>query len=192
MCKWRWKVTSHRTLSGFRGSHFGLERNFTRHFLSWLCGLSDAAQRPDGLCSRGSAEKERPSCVPKSSSTSALRSPRRSWPSLRGVTECKRGHHIDIAAFFERRGGAQQDDFDHIPPCSLSEPVLHVAAQRATVATESPDRDFPTQQIILSPTEKAELLRIGKEWGHDIDGLMEVAKPAIRKRSPAQMRRGRP
>ncbi len=35
-----------------------------------------------------------------------------------------------------------------------------------------------TQWIILSPAGKAELLRIGEECGHDIDGLMEVAKPA--------------
>ncbi|MCV2890997.1 hypothetical protein [Ruegeria aquimaris] len=35
-----------------------------------------------------------------------------------------------------------------------------------------------TQWIIPSPAGKAELLRIGEECGHDIDGLMEVAKPA--------------
>ena len=35
---------------------------------------------------------------------------------------------------------------------------------------------IPTERIILSPTEKAELLRIGEECGHDIDGLIEVAK----------------
>ena len=35
-----------------------------------------------------------------------------------------------------------------------------------------------TQRIILSPEEKAELLRIGAEFGHEIDGLLEVAKPA--------------
>ena len=50
----------------------------------------------------------------------------------------------------------------------------------------------PTQRIILSPEEKAELLRIGAECGHDIDGLMEVAKPATYKRWLAQMRGGRP
>ena len=33
---------------------------------------------------------------------------------------------------------------------------------------------IPTQRIILSPEEKAELLRIGAESGHEIDGLMEV------------------
>jgi len=37
---------------------------------------------------------------------------------------------------------------------------------------------IPTQRIILSPAEKAELIRIGAECGHDIDGIMEVAKPA--------------
>ena len=51
---------------------------------------------------------------------------------------------------------------------------------------------IPTQRIILSPAEKAELLRIGEECGHDIDGLMEVAKPATYKRWLAQMRGGRP
>ena len=50
---------------------------------------------------------------------------------------------------------------------------------------------IPTQRIILSPEEKAELLRIGAECGHDIDGLMEVAKPATYKRWLAQMRGGR-
>jgi putative transposase len=51
---------------------------------------------------------------------------------------------------------------------------------------------IPTERIILSPAEKAELLRIGDECGHDIDGLMEVAKPATYKRWLAQMRVGRP
>lgn len=37
---------------------------------------------------------------------------------------------------------------------------------------------IPMQRIILSPAEKAELLRIGAEFGHEIDGLLEVAKPA--------------
>ena len=50
----------------------------------------------------------------------------------------------------------------------------------------------PTQRIILSPEEKAELLRIGAECGHEIDGLMEVAKPATYKRWLARMRSGRP
>jgi putative transposase len=51
---------------------------------------------------------------------------------------------------------------------------------------------IPTQRIILSPAEKAELIRIGAEFGHEIDGLMEVAKPATYKRWLAQMRGGRP
>ena len=51
---------------------------------------------------------------------------------------------------------------------------------------------IPTQRIILSPAEKAELLRIGEECGHEVDGLMEVAKPATYKRWLAQMRVGRP
>jgi len=51
---------------------------------------------------------------------------------------------------------------------------------------------IPTQRIILSPAEKSELLRIGAECGHEIDGLMEVAKPATYKRWLAQMRGGRP
>ena len=50
----------------------------------------------------------------------------------------------------------------------------------------------PTQRIILSPEEKAELLRIGAEFGHEIDGLMEVARPATYKRWLAQIRSGRP
>ena len=50
---------------------------------------------------------------------------------------------------------------------------------------------IPTQRIILSPAEKAELLRLGEECGHDIDGLLEVAKPATYKRWLAQMRGGR-
>lgn len=50
----------------------------------------------------------------------------------------------------------------------------------------------PTQRIILSSAEKAELLRIGEECGHDIDGLLEVAKPATYKRWLTQMRSGRP
>lgn len=51
---------------------------------------------------------------------------------------------------------------------------------------------IPTQRIILSPAEKAELLRIGAECGHEIDGLLEVAKPATYKRWLAQMRVGPP
>ena len=51
---------------------------------------------------------------------------------------------------------------------------------------------IPTQRIILSPAEKAELLRIGEECGHDVDGLLEVAKPATYKRWLTQMRSGRP
>jgi hypothetical protein len=47
------------------------------------------------------------------------------------------------------------------------------------------------QRIILTPAEKSELLRIGAEFGHDVDGLMEVAKPATYKRWLAQMRGGR-
>ena len=34
---------------------------------------------------------------------------------------------------------------------------------------------IPTERIILSPAKKAELLRIGEECGHDIDGLMDMA-----------------
>ena len=37
---------------------------------------------------------------------------------------------------------------------------------------------IPTERIILSPAEKAELLRIGEECGHYVDGLMEVAVPS--------------
>ena len=51
---------------------------------------------------------------------------------------------------------------------------------------------IPTQRIILSPEEKAELLLIGAECGHEIDGLLEVARPATYKRWLAQMRSGRP
>ncbi len=51
---------------------------------------------------------------------------------------------------------------------------------------------IPTERIILSPAEKTELLRIGAECGHEVDGLMEVAKPATYKRWLAQMRGGRP
>ena len=51
---------------------------------------------------------------------------------------------------------------------------------------------IPTQRIILSSSEKAELMRIGEECGHNIDGLMEVAKPATYKRWLAQVRDGRP
>jgi putative transposase len=50
---------------------------------------------------------------------------------------------------------------------------------------------IPAQRIILSPAEKSELLRIGAECGHDIDGLMEVARLATYKRWLAQMRDGR-
>jgi putative transposase len=39
-----------------------------------------------------------------------------------------------------------------------------------------------TKRLILSPSEKAELLRIGEKCGHDIDGLMEVAKSDTYKR----------
>ena len=51
---------------------------------------------------------------------------------------------------------------------------------------------IPAQSIILSLTGKAELLRIGAESGHDIDGLLDVAKPATYKRWLAQMRAGTP
>jgi putative transposase len=36
---------------------------------------------------------------------------------------------------------------------------------------------IPTQRIILSPAEKAELLRIGAECGHEIDGLWRWPSP---------------
>ena len=51
---------------------------------------------------------------------------------------------------------------------------------------------IPVGRLILSPAEKSELLRIGAECGHDVDGMMEVAKPATYKRWLAQMRGGRP
>ena len=51
---------------------------------------------------------------------------------------------------------------------------------------------IPAQRIILSPAEKSELLRIGAEFGHDIDGLMEVAKPATYRRWLSHERSGRP
>jgi len=51
---------------------------------------------------------------------------------------------------------------------------------------------IPTQRIIMSPAEEAELLRIGAECGHEVDGLLEVAKPATYKRWLSQMRSGRP
>ena len=51
---------------------------------------------------------------------------------------------------------------------------------------------IPSQRIILSPAEKAELLRIGAECGHEVDGLLEVAKPATYRRWLSQMRSGRP
>jgi len=51
---------------------------------------------------------------------------------------------------------------------------------------------IPTQRIILSPAEKAELLRIGAECGHEIDGLLEVARPATYRRWLARMRAGTP
>jgi len=36
---------------------------------------------------------------------------------------------------------------------------------------------IPTQRIILSPAEKAELLRIGAECGHEIEGLRIPTHP---------------
>jgi putative transposase len=51
---------------------------------------------------------------------------------------------------------------------------------------------IPAQRLILSPAEKSELLRIGAECGHDIDGLMEVARPATYRRWLDQMRGVRP
>ena len=50
---------------------------------------------------------------------------------------------------------------------------------------------IPTQRIILSSAEKAELMRIGAECRHDIDGLLEVAMPATYRRWLAWMRSGR-
>ena len=38
------------------------------------------------------------------------------------------------------------------------------------------------ERLILSPAEKSELLRIGAECGHDVEGLLEVAKPATYRR----------
>ena len=46
---------------------------------------------------------------------------------------------------------------------------------------------IPTQRIILSPEEKAELLRIGAECGHDIDGLLEVGPIVQDSTAEAQM-----
>lgn len=95
--------------------------------------------------------------------------------------------------FFKHGGGARQDEFDHIPPSGLPEPVLHAAQLRLLKAQIAILRArIPTERIILSPAEKAELLRIGEECGHDVDGLMDVAKPATYKRWLAQMRGGRP
>ena len=51
---------------------------------------------------------------------------------------------------------------------------------------------IPTQRIILSPAEKAELLRNGAECGHEVDGLLEVGRPATYRRWLAQMRAGTP
>ena len=64
-------------------------------------------------------------------------------------------------------------------------------------AAEGPDHDLegpriPTERIILSPAEKAELLRIRAECGHGIDRLIEVAKLTTYKRWLAQMRGGTP
>jgi len=50
---------------------------------------------------------------------------------------------------------------------------------------------IPTQRIILSPAEKAELLRIGAECGHEVDGLLEVGRPATYRRWLAQPRTAR-
>ncbi len=49
---------------------------------------------------------------------------------------------------------------------------------------------IPRQRIILSPADKAELMRIGAECGDDIDGLHEVARSATCKRWLVQMRVG--
>lgn len=51
---------------------------------------------------------------------------------------------------------------------------------------------IPVERLILSPAEKSELLRIGAEGGHVVNGLLEVAKPATCRRWLAQMRGGRP
>lgn len=75
---------------------------------------------------------------------------------------------IFVAQFFMPRHNAQM---------RLLKAQIHILRAR-----------IPTQRIILSPAEKSELLRIGAECGHDIDGLMEVAKPATYKRWLAQMR----
>jgi putative transposase len=48
---------------------------------------------------------------------------------------------------------------------------------------------IPTQQIIPSPADKAELIRIRTEFDQEVDWLMEVAKPATYKRWLAQMPR---
>ena len=51
---------------------------------------------------------------------------------------------------------------------------------------------IPVERLILSPAGKCELLRIGAECGHDVDGLLEVAKPSTYRRWLAQLRGGRP
>jgi putative transposase len=51
---------------------------------------------------------------------------------------------------------------------------------------------IPVGRPVLSPAEKSDLLRIGAECGHDVDGLLEVAKPATYRRWLAQMRVRRP
>jgi putative transposase len=46
-----------------------------------------------------------------------------------------------------------------------------------------------TDRIMLSPAEKAELIRTGTEFCHKVKWLMEVAKPPTYKRWLAQMPR---
>ena len=38
-------------------------------------------------------------------------------------------------------------------------------------------RRIPTERIVPSPDEKAELLRLSKEFGHDVKSVMDIVKP---------------
>lgn len=106
-------------------------------------------------------------------------------------------HRIDMAAIFLRaevEAGKMNSTFSLLLVllARLFMPRHNAQMRLLKAQTHILRARIPAQRIILTPAEKSELLRIGAECGHDIDGLMEVAKPATYKRWLAQMRSGRP
>ena len=52
-------------------------------------------------------------------------------------------------------------------------------------------RRIPTERIVPNPDEKAELLRLSKEFGHDVKSVMDIVKPATYRKWVNDAKQGR-